>query len=355
MELTLKELNEFFKKPSSSKAEKKIQSLLKKRLTPVEIFKKIKNSFSIEELSRFLYNSGMEQALLKFSYSRLKNNKPVSWAFILKTLIKHSAFPDKKLNKLLFAHWLRKEKKPSVYLFACEQWGDASSEFQQMSQVFLQDMEDQNLSKEKELLEQLAFVQAQELILEEEEIISKLILLSPENKEYKQFEEELKIKKALLVIEKQKNRLQSKDNFIDHGLTADLDDLKEEWLNSIFATAKKDKSQVKNLALFLYFSSCPSKALELLGTHVNRVSDYWFYLDWCLETKQYTKGLELVNQLSLNINNEPVLLLPLIYIKAQILYALGQKASAVEYLQVISEFKPGYKSAEYLLSQWRKN
>ena len=354
----MKELNELFRKsssPQSSKAEKKIQSLLKKGLTPVEIFKKIKSSYNIEELSRFLYNSGMEQALLKFSASRLKNNKPVSWAFVLKILIKYNIIPDTKLKKTLFNHWLRKETKASFLLFACEQWGDVSPEFQQMSQAYLQDMEDKNLSKERELLEQLAFVQAQELILEEEEIISKLLLINPTNEKYKQFKEVLKEKKAFLTIEEQKNKAQKKDSFFDYSLQTNLDDLKEEWLSSVFKTAKKDKSQVKNLALFLYFSDCPAKAIEMLETHISSISDYWFYLDWCLETKQHTKALELINQLSSNANKEPVSLLPLIYIKAQIFYALGKKASAIEYLQALSQFKPGYKNTEYLLSKWQKN
>ena len=240
-------------------------------------------------------------------------------------------------------------------LFACEQWGDLSPEFQQLSQVYLQDMEDKNLSKEKELLEQLAFVQAQDLVLEEEEIISSLIVINPANEEYKKLKENLKEKKALLTFQEQKKTTGEKDSWEDYSFKANLDDLKESWLSEIFKIAKKDKSQVKNLALFLYFSNCPAKAIELLETHISQLSDYWLYLDWCLETKQYTKGLELINQLALKTNHETVSLLPLIYIKAQILYALGQKSSAIEYLQVISQFKPDYKSAEYLLNKWQKN
>ena len=353
----MKELNELFKKSSSSqisKIEKKIQGLLMKDLDPAEIFNKLKSSANIEELSRFLYNSGMEQSLLKLSVSRLKKNKTVSWPFVLKTLIKHSAFPDKKLKNILFTHWLRKDKNPPLSLFACEQWGDVSVEFLQMSQVYLEGMENKNLSKEKELLDQLAFAQAQELILDEEEIISKLQLISPENEKYKQLQKNLEEKKALLVIKEHKSKSKTKDNFTDYVLKDHLDDLKEDWLNIIFETAKKNKSQVKNLALFLYFSDCSSKSLELLETHVSQISDYWFYLDWCLETKQYTKALELINQLS-SSNKETVSLLPLIYIKAQILYALGQKSSAIEYLQTISQFKPGYKNSEYLLNKWLKN
>ena len=233
--------------------------------------------------------------------------------------------------------------------------GDSSPEFQQLSQVYLQDMEDKNLSQEKELLEQLAFVQAQELIQEEEEIISKLLIINSENDEYEKLKEELEEKKALFTIQEQKKQIKKIDNLNNYKLKSNLNDIKEDWLDTVFYIAKKNKNKTKNLALFLYFSNCPSHAIELLETHIAKVSDYWFYLDWCLETQQYTKGLELINQLSSNAGNEMASLLPLIYIKAQILYALGQKSSAIEYLQAIFQFKPDYKSAEYLLNKWSQN
>ena len=328
---------------------------MKKNLSPGEIFKKLKGDSNIGESSRFLYNFGLEKSLLKLSISRLKDNKPVAWAYVLKVLIKHKLFPDKKLEQLLFSHWLRKKENQALSLFACEQWGDLSPEFQQLSQVYLQDMEEKNLSKEKELLEQLAFVQAQDLVLEEEEIISKLLLINPSNEEYKKFEEALKEKKALLTIQEQKNRAVKKDSLSDYDLNLNLDDIAGDWLSEVFKTAKKDKSQVKNLALFLYFSHCPAKALELLEIHISRVSDYWFYLEWCLETKQNTKGLELIQQLTLKTKQTEASLIPLLYIKAQFLYALGRKSQAVEYLQVISQFKPDYKNSEYLLNEWSQN
>ena len=357
MPATSKELNEMFKKNSNfkeSKIDKKIQALLKKELTPIEIFKKIKEEPNIEELSRFLYNAGLEKTLLQFSARRLKNEKPVAWAYILKVLIKYNIHPEKKLEKLLFHYWLKNKESQPLALFACEQWGNVSPEFQQMSLVYLQNLEERNLSKEKELLEQLAFVQAQELVPEEEDIISKLLTINPENTDYKLLKKNLEEKKAVLTVQEQKKALKKRNRFENYNFKAEfsIDELQKDWLTPIFNIANKNKKQTKNLAFFLYFCDSPVKALELLETHINQLSDYWFYLEWCFETKQYTKGLELIHQLSLKANNKLVPSLPLIYIKAQFLYYLGQKSLAIEYLQNISQFKPGYKSTEYLLSKW---
>ncbi|MCY4321950.1 MAG: hypothetical protein OXC37_06090 [Bdellovibrionaceae bacterium] len=353
MELTLKELNKFLKNPFSSnqlKVEKKIHSLLKKKLSPEEVFKKL-SGHNVKELSRFLYNSGMESALLKYSISQLKKNKPVSWPFILKILIKSNITPDKKLEKILFKHWLSKKENQTLSLFACEQWGDLSPEFQQLMQVYIQDMEEKNLSKEKELLDQLLFVQAQDLVSEEEEIISKLLAINPENKDYIKLKKELVEKKALFIIQKERKHRKEKTNLEKSYNELYIDDINKDWLNEIFKIAKKNKSHTKNLALFLYFCNNPSHCIKLLDRHIDKVSDYWFYLDWCIQTKQFTKGLELINQLSLKANKQ-LSILPLIYIKAQILYALGKKNIAIEYLQSIYQFNPDYKSVEYLLNKW---
>lgn len=350
----MKELNNFIKSPfrsKYSKIENRIHSLLKNDLTPKEIFKKIKNDFNIEELSRFLYNSGMEKTLLKFSIFRLEKGEPVSWAFILKILIKHNISSENNLEKILFNHWLSKKENQSLLLFACEQWEDVSPEFQYLSQVYLQEMEERNLSKEKELLDQLAFVQAQDLITEEEEIISKLFAINPSSEAYKKLKKNLKEKKAILVIQKERKSRREKNNLESFSRQTYLDDINKDWLNAIFNIAKQNQSQTKNLALFLQFCNNPSKAIQLLDMHIGQVSDYWFYLDLCMETKQFTKGLELINQLSLKASKQ-ISMLSLIYIKAQLLYALGQKKIAIEYLQSIYQFKPDYKSVEYFLNKW---
>ena len=357
----LKELNKFFKKPLvkavNEKMEKKISSLLKKNFNPEQIFKKIKNDSDVEQISRFLYISGLDQTLLDFSAKKLEKHKPISWAYILKIFIKHKITVSKNLERLLFHHWIKNTKNQSSPLFACVEWGELSSEFQQMRTVYLQELEEQNLSEERDLLEQLAFVQAQGLIREEEEIIAKLLIIHPENSEYKKFQKDLDEKKALLTLQEQKKRSIKTDQLEDFkaSLFSKKNLLNKNWLKKISLRAKQHPKETKNLALFLYFCHCPDKALDLLSAYVSKSSDYWFYLEWALETHQYTRGLELINRLFSEFKYDESSFLPLIYIKSQILYGLGKKTLAIEYLTSISQVHPDYKSTQYLLDKWSKN
>ena len=357
----MKDVTKVFKNPFSSatneKLEKKILRFLKTNVKPKQIFEKIKNSSDVEQVSRFLYNAGLDKTLLDFSAKRLEKKKSIAWPYVLKLFIKYKITPKTKLEKLLFHYWLKNEKNQTPALFSCKEWGDISSEFQQLRLVYIQELEEKNLSEENDLLEQLEFVQAQKLIKEEEEIITKLLLISPENENYKTLQTDLEEKKALLTIQEQKKLIDKVDRLEDYVsfFSAEERFFKEDWFQTVDRAAKENPKYTKNLALFLYFCHCPNKALDILEMHIREISDYWFYLDWTLETKQYTKGLELINHLFLELENEAAFFLPLIYIKSQILYALGKKTEAIEYLTAVSQVQPDYKSTQYLLDKWLYN
>lgn len=357
----MKDVNRIFKShflsSDEEKLEKRILSLLKQNLEPDQIFKKIKNNPNVEQVSRFLYNSGLDKTLLDFSAKRLEQKKPVAWAYILKLFIKYKFKVKTDLEKILFHYWLKDKENQTPALFSCKEWADLSPEFQQLRFAYLQELEEKNLSEENDLLEQLAFVQAQKLIREEGEIITKLRVINPENSEYKRLEKELEEKKAILTVQEQKklidrtNRLEEYNSFFYFKKTP----LKETWFKAISDTAKQNPEQAKNLSLFLYFCNWPDKALDVLETHISKISDYWYYLDWALETKQYTKGLELINRFFLEVKESATFLLPLMYIKSQMLYAFGKKNEAIEYLTAISQVQPDYRSTQYLLDKWLKN
>ncbi len=347
-----------FSPATNEKFEKQILKLLKRNLNPSEVFKKIKNSSDFEQISRFLYNSGLDKTLLDYSSQRLKKKKPIAWAYILKIFIKYKIKSSDRLERVLFHHWLKDKKNQSEALFACKDWEDVSPEFQQLRNVYIQELEERNLSEEKELLDQLKFVQVQRLIIEEEEIIEKLLLIDSENKKYQKLKRDLEEKKAILVIEDQKKITDKFDDLEDYISPIPLFEkhpLKESWFETVSLIVKQDANYTKNLSVFLYFCNWPDKALQILSSHINKMSDYWFYLDWALETKQYTKGLELINHLSMELKESELFFLPLTYIKSQMLYALGRKTEAIDHLSTIVQVKPDYKSALYLLDKWSKN
>ena len=360
MELTLKDQNkqieDLWFKRKDEQSEGQIVVFLKEGFSPKEIFEKIKNNYDVHQVTRFLYTSGLNKTLFEFSIQRLEKDQPVAWPYILKVFIKYEMIPNEELKQLLFHHWLKNEAKEQA-LFACKEWEEVSPQFQQFCSDHIKNLEEKYFVEEKDLLEQLHFVQATNLLKEEEEIIKKLCSLKPRNPKYKEMQKELEEKQALLTIEEeQKTAVRKKKSFTDYAsyLSLKKSSLEEVWMKSLLALAKADPSNTKNLALFLCFCGWPKKAIQILEMHISKISDYWFYLEWILETKEHAKGLELINRLFEEIKEGEALFLPLIYIKSQLLYGMGKKNEAIEYLTAISQVQPNYKSVQYLLDRWLK-
>ena len=338
--------------PSFSRrsAEKAITGFLKEGYDPFKVFEKIQSKDSVYEISRFLYNACMDKALLNLSLRLLQNGKAPAWPFVLKLLEKYNIRLGEKEEKIIFHVWLK--KNPSPALFTCKKWADISAEFRLLRSVYMQELEKKSYSKEQDLLEQLKFAQAQNLIEEEEKIIHNLLEIHPKSSYYQNLQRDLIEKKAFLLIEKQKKQVKESKDLYQSAFKQPA--LKREWQKAIFQFAEQSPKQAKNLSFFLYFCGWTKEALQALSKDIKHTSDYWFFLDWLFESGQYARGIELINQLCQKKDDESDML-ALMYLKARMLYALGQKKQAIEHIRPIAKARPDYKSAVYFLDLWLKS
>ncbi len=338
------------------KLERQMAFYLKQNLSVTEILSKMKNHSDLESLSQFLYNSGSHKKSLELSRELLKDHKPIAWTFILPLVIKSKVKINKSEANTLYHTWLKDYAKKHPSIFSCQRWAEYSLEFSNHLNIYLENLKERNTSEDDKLLESLDFLKAQGLIDEESKVIQTLLAKDPKNKKYKDLQQSIKERRAIKVVTDQKmalykNRVSDtkKSHFIPENT-----DLKQRWSKVIQKLSQKKEEQTKNLSLFLYFLGWPDAAINLLTTKLKDLSDYWFYLDWLMETGQYTKSLDLINQL-LNQMKDAESVFPLIYTKSQTLYYLGKKEEAIEHLNSILQVKPDYKNAQSLLEKWTKH
>ena len=353
--IDVKKIQSLFSSPKITSLDKKIFKLLKEKVPPQVIFKEIRNHSDTEGVSKFLFNSGLYKALIIYSLKLLKDKKEVSWHYVIKVFIKHNLYPSEKDIMKTFFHSFLKHK-PHYSLFACEQWGKLSPEFQQMSDVFLDKLEALNISEEKKLLEQLAFVKAKDMIKDEEEIIAQLITINPANQDYRDLQKDLDEKKALLVISDYKKSQKHKPT---QWLSSNERVMSKKWEDKILEMSENQPSCTKALSLFSCFANNVKLAFRLLEKYIEKPfsqpEDCWYYIDWALRTKQFTKGLNVINQIEKRKEFYHFDSVELLYKKAQFLYGLGKEDEAIEHLHSITQLYPDYKNSQYLLSQWSKN
>ena len=209
--------------------------------------------------------------------------------------------------------------------------------------------------EERQLLKQLEFVQAKGLVEEEKKIIAALLKRNP--KKYTQLNKELEMKKALQFLQKQKlnqHREQSSHWLLPRTLPEKESLCKTQICEETFHLAEKHPEKAKHLAIFLHALGWTDQSIKILENNIQSTSEYWFYLDWLMEIKQYAVVLDMTNQLLIKLKSDSEALFPITYIKAQALYALGEKDKAISYMSDIVKVRPKYKSARHFLDEWTK-
>lgn len=334
--------------------QKTIASYLQKDLSYQQIFQKIQDSNDYQEVGSFLYLSKQYNTLIEYTIKCLEAEKPVPWSFVLATLINHDLPIEKSMFKILWQGFLKAYSSQEESLLACESLEDLSKDFKKFSGNYRKSLKLKKEVQEEELLDRLEFAKAQNLMEEEQHIIDLLIKKESHNKKYFQLRRELEERKALKNIEE--NKLNLKKDYKLQQLRRfrpETSQLKTNWVQKIQDHTKQKPTQVKNLALFLTFLGWPDESSKLLKDHLEDLSDYWFYLEWLIETEQHTIALEVINQLLNQLQKDPEVLLPLNYLKAQALYYLGQTKRGIDSMQDIVAIKPFYRSATFLLDEWK--
>ena len=209
--------------------------------------------------------------------------------------------------------------------------------------------------EEQQLFRQLEFVQAKGLVEEEEKIIRALMKKNP--KKYKDLNKELKMKKALEFLQSQKlseGEEKSARRFLSQAVSKKESPCKDRICKTAGLLAEKHPERAKDLAVFLYMLGWPDGSLKVLERNLQNISEYWFYLSWLLEVRKYAVALDITNRLFVKLQSDSESLFPITYIKAQALYALGEKDKAVSYMSDIVRVRPAYKSARHFLEEWTK-
>ena len=349
----------------SNKLEKEIASYLKQGISYQDIFKKIKRSSNSHEVARFLYLAGFHKTLILYAESKLKRDKPIPLAFVIRTLTDHNIALSKKKIQAFCKLWSANKSSVHPSLLSCVELEGISPEWNELKTVYINSLKKhssvlkevrstETTNKENKLLRDLDFAKTQGFLKEEERIINALLLKHPNNPKYKEYQFELKEKLAQKILKENKEK-HSKKNIISDLFVPEKNKIKDNIYKKVEQIAKKQPKKSKNLSLALYFMQWPDKAFALLKKYPNNSNDIYFLLNWLIETNQYILGLDYIDKILQSKQEDSEILFLMSYKKAQVLYYLGKKTEAKEYLTDILKIKPDYRSAQSLLQHWEEN
>lgn len=208
------------------------------------------------------------------------------------------------------------------------------------------------LNSKNLLLDQLVTLRTQQLYEQEKQLLKRLQKLYPGDPEIRQEVSEHKQRYALDVLQRRsprsrsinENELAPKDPAVEQALSA--------LLQSLLEHVEKSPEMAFDFAVVAFMLESYETALQLLSYSDENPSLLWFRLEILLKSRHFIELLNELAHVELTFADDPETFFATAYLRAQALWGLGQKHTAVEVMEGLVAARPHYRAASALLSIW---
>lgn len=210
-------------------------------------------------------------------------------------------------------------------------------------------------NNKSQLIAQLLILRTQQLLEEEKKLLQQLQKLYPDDYEVAQQITEQKQRSALDIMKRYspKRKNEFKDEKIEDS-DPELINTLQNILSSLFEHARQDNSMAFEFAVAAYMFEAYDVAFNILNLSPQTPSSIWFRLELLLKCRRFVELLAELTQVEIFFANEPETFFATAYLRAQALWGLGQKHSAIQVLEGLLISQPQYRAAGALLSIWSR-
>ncbi|XGC79711.1 hypothetical protein ACES2L_10260 [Bdellovibrio bacteriovorus] len=306
---------------------------------------------NINALSKFLINSRSYLRLVAFVLRHIDNeNFPIPWPYFLESLGLIGEEIDSKTLKALTEgieeDAAESEASRSRALRSLEALGEWRSNRKYK-------IHKDYLNNKRQLLDQLITLRTQQLYEQEKKLLQRLQKLYPGDKEILHEVGQHKQRYALEILQKRtpKNRgikteeYNVKDPEVEKALEALLASLHE------YAETNPDMAFDFAVAAFMFESY--EAALSILEFSPESPALMWFRLEVLLKCRRFVELLNELAKVELALAEDPETFFATAYLRAQALWGLGQKHTAIEVMEGLLASRPHYRAASALIVVWR--
>lgn len=341
--------------------ELEIQNLLKEASDLNEVAKQLLqyldaypenlNAENITALSRFLLNANLNNTLVAFVLQYIeKENFPVPWPYFLEALANTGAVIDETTARSLSEGIY--EDNATLEAARSTKLGHIFPELNKWHQERSTKIQHEYLSNKELLLNQLISLRTQQLYEQEKKVLYRLQKLYPGDVDVFQEVREHRQRHALDILQKKSPRQRSvqtsdltkqapEEVKTTQALMASLKEHAEKWPEMAF-----------DFAIVAFMLEDFESSLELQKLCAETPSLLWLRLETLLHAKHFLELLNEITKVELKFSSDPETFFATAYYRAQALWGLGQKHSAMDVLEALLVARPHYRAASALLSIW---
>lgn len=305
----------------------------------------------IKGLCLFLLKAGLNQELQTF-------------------VLRHWSMPGFQIPWALFLDSLQQSHDPiddalaDLLLQGLEEYGGheeacASKALDLQTPILKQQRADRRMARIKsyrtqkdELLEQLVTLRTQQLFEQEKALLAKLLRMYPKDPQITKEARSQKERTALEILSR-RSGLGKVQTVKEPAPDPDTEAAAAEFSRVFLTVAKEHPSMAFDLAIGAAFFEKYDAALEILEHAPDGASVAWLRLELFLRARRYLEVLQGLSGVELAYAENPETFAATAYLRAQAMWGLGQRDTAIEVLESLLATEPQYRSGPSLLAIWR--
>lgn len=340
-------------------AELEIRSyLLKENPTEDELNKLIKMAESkdlsdqdLNSLATFFLRHTLHGALFKMASRRLEKKRTLPWPQIAEALMANGDLKHKETQDALLAGAEEDKKRLSLLLSPAMLSVDdlLATEVSIEKRKIVEEYEQSRYS----LPAEMQFLFTQHLIDQERALLSKYEKLFPGDKLVADQKKLFLERNAREVIARRASAPSQASQGERYSISHDDQELAKLMYQTAEPLMKESDTLALDLAVAFETMEAYDQALAALAFAPPSPSALWLRCEILVLSRRYLEALDAVQTAEQELASDPETVYACAYLRAQCLWGLGEKSTAVEILEGLVGSRPQYRSATALLLNWR--
>jgi hypothetical protein len=306
---------------------------------------------NIDAVAKFLLQAGQYIPLIEFIGRHLERAAfPIPWAYLIEALFRAHPTLDKKLQENL----LEGIEETDAHDKASR--SKVLDKFEPEMSTWRNDrkyrLHREYTNNKKILLDQLITLRTQQLYEQEKKLLARLNKLYPNDSDIRNEISEHKQRYALEILARRgpASKLLKEEAYNPRDL--EIEKVMAVLHESILEAAKQDPAMAEDLAIAAIMFEMPETALLAIELAPPSPHLTWLRMEILLMSRHFVELLNEIARAELLFAHEAETFFATAYLRAQALWGLGQKHTAIEVMEGLIVSRPQYRAASALLSIW---
>jgi hypothetical protein len=319
-----------------------------------------------ETLAAFFLKAGFSASLIHFILKKLEQPQSIPWGHFAEALFQAVVAIEPEIKQALIEG--AESQNQLTHLARSHQLDHFEEELTHQRELRRKSFKEKHLALQDELFHQLDVLKSQQLYHDEEKLLERMTILFPNETRVQKAIRDLRERRAADFISKQTPKEQRIPPVYYHE---PKDPETQAMLDQIEASMRlllKDSSE-ESLALAVDFAVSQlmwdneDGAIHLLDQVLERLKQNhsresvptdWLRAEILLRGRKFVSLLDHLTWLETVYAADPETVFSVQYLRAQALWGLNQKFTAIEIIEGLLQARPDYRAAHALLDQWKE-